>query len=197
MNEQPPPLKRCAIYSRSSEEKDYRDPFDSVRAQFMACDGFIDSQVGPEIVRTDAVSGGYGTIENLPRPGSCRQAIAATSGLVRPPDGNENLPRELLTDLCKNLIAWDRFHFAGTQRFKSSLGNSSPFPVNFGVWRIESAEQGVYDERALYRFWLHPVRQEFVAGEPEPHKLVSRCPVLHTQYRLSPVAVWHIHDHSG
>lgn len=40
-----PPIKRCAIYSRSSVEKDNRDPFDSVSAQFMACAEFIGSQV--------------------------------------------------------------------------------------------------------------------------------------------------------
>lgn len=39
------PIKRCAIYSRSSVEKDSRDPFDSVSAQFMACAEFIGSQV--------------------------------------------------------------------------------------------------------------------------------------------------------
>lgn len=39
------PVKRCAIYSRSSVEKDNRDPFDSVSAQFMACAEFIGSQV--------------------------------------------------------------------------------------------------------------------------------------------------------
>lgn len=39
-------IKRCAIYSRSSVEKDNRDPFDSVSAQFMACAEFIGSQVG-------------------------------------------------------------------------------------------------------------------------------------------------------
>lgn len=41
-----PSIKRCAIYSRSSVEKDNRDPFDSVSAQFMACADFIGSQVG-------------------------------------------------------------------------------------------------------------------------------------------------------
>lgn len=41
-----PSIKRCAIYSRSSVEKDSRDPFDSVSAQFMACAEFIGSQVG-------------------------------------------------------------------------------------------------------------------------------------------------------
>lgn len=40
-----PTIKRCAIYSRSSVEKDNRDPFDSVSAQFMACAEFIGSQV--------------------------------------------------------------------------------------------------------------------------------------------------------
>ncbi|MCP3908137.1 MAG: recombinase family protein [Oceanicoccus sp.] len=40
------PIKRCAIYSRSSVEKDNRDSFDSVSAQFMACAEFIGSQVG-------------------------------------------------------------------------------------------------------------------------------------------------------
>lgn len=40
-----PPIKRCAIYSRSSVEKDNRDPFDSVNAQFMACAEFIGSQI--------------------------------------------------------------------------------------------------------------------------------------------------------
>ncbi|WP_230208769.1 recombinase family protein [Solemya velum gill symbiont] len=40
------PIKRCAIYSRSSVEKDSRDPFDSVSAQFMACADFVGSQVG-------------------------------------------------------------------------------------------------------------------------------------------------------
>jgi site-specific DNA recombinase len=40
------PFKRCAIYSRSSVEKDNRDPFDSVRAQFTACAEFIGPQVG-------------------------------------------------------------------------------------------------------------------------------------------------------
>lgn len=40
-----PSVKRCAIYSRSSVEKDNRDPFDSVSAQFMACAEFIGSQV--------------------------------------------------------------------------------------------------------------------------------------------------------
>lgn len=39
-------IKHCAIYSRSSVEKDSRDPFDSVGAQFMACAEFIGSQVG-------------------------------------------------------------------------------------------------------------------------------------------------------
>jgi len=39
-------LKRCAIYSRSSVEKNNRDLFDSVSAQFMACADFIGSQVG-------------------------------------------------------------------------------------------------------------------------------------------------------
>jgi len=39
-------LKRCAIYSRSSVEKNNREPFDSVSAQFMACAEFIASQVG-------------------------------------------------------------------------------------------------------------------------------------------------------
>ena len=39
-------IKRCAIYSRSSVEKNSRDPFDSVSAQFMACAEFIGSQVG-------------------------------------------------------------------------------------------------------------------------------------------------------
>jgi DNA invertase Pin-like site-specific DNA recombinase len=39
-------VKRCAIYSPSSVEKDNRDPFDSVSAQFMACAEFIGSQVG-------------------------------------------------------------------------------------------------------------------------------------------------------
>ncbi len=38
-------IKRCAIYSRSSVEKDNRYPFDSVSAQFMACAEFIGSQV--------------------------------------------------------------------------------------------------------------------------------------------------------
>lgn len=41
----PPTTKRCAIYSRSSVEKNNRDPFDSVSAQFMACAEFIGSQV--------------------------------------------------------------------------------------------------------------------------------------------------------
>jgi hypothetical protein len=40
-----PQVKRCAIYSRSSVEKDNRDPFDSVSSQFMACAEFIGSQV--------------------------------------------------------------------------------------------------------------------------------------------------------
>jgi len=40
-----PPNKRCAIYSRSSVEKDKRDPFDSVSARFMVCAEFIGSQV--------------------------------------------------------------------------------------------------------------------------------------------------------
>lgn len=40
-----PPIKRCAIYSRSFVEKDNRDPFDSVNAQFLACAEFIGSQV--------------------------------------------------------------------------------------------------------------------------------------------------------
>ncbi len=44
MSEQPP-IQRCTIYSRSSVEKDNRDPFDSVNAQFMACAEFIGSQV--------------------------------------------------------------------------------------------------------------------------------------------------------
>ena len=39
-------LKRCAIYSRSSVEKNNRDLFDSVSAQFMACADFIGSHVG-------------------------------------------------------------------------------------------------------------------------------------------------------
>lgn len=42
----PPTTKRCAIYSRSSVERDNRDHFDSVSAQFMACAEFIGSQVG-------------------------------------------------------------------------------------------------------------------------------------------------------
>ena len=46
MDIQQPSIKRCAIYSRSSVEKDNRDPFDSVSAQFMACADFIGSQVG-------------------------------------------------------------------------------------------------------------------------------------------------------
>lgn len=45
-NNEQPTIKRCAIYSRSSVEKDNRDPFDSVSAQFMACAEFIGSQVG-------------------------------------------------------------------------------------------------------------------------------------------------------
>lgn len=45
-NNEQPAIKRCAIYSRSSVEKDNRDPFDSVSAQFMACAGFIGSQAG-------------------------------------------------------------------------------------------------------------------------------------------------------
>lgn len=40
-----PPIKRCAIYSRSSVEKDNRAPFDSISAKFMACAEFIGSQV--------------------------------------------------------------------------------------------------------------------------------------------------------
>lgn len=40
-----PPIKRCTTYSRSSVEKDNRDPFDSFSAQFMACAEFIGSQV--------------------------------------------------------------------------------------------------------------------------------------------------------
>jgi hypothetical protein len=43
---EPLPIKRCAIYSRSSVKKGNRDPFDSVSAQFMACAEFIGSQVG-------------------------------------------------------------------------------------------------------------------------------------------------------
>ena len=39
-------IKRCVIYSRSSIEKDIRDPFDSVSAQFMACAEFIGSEAG-------------------------------------------------------------------------------------------------------------------------------------------------------
>ena len=38
--------KRCAIYSRSSVEKNDQDPFDSVNAQFMACAEYIGSQIG-------------------------------------------------------------------------------------------------------------------------------------------------------
>ncbi len=38
-------IKRCAIYSRSSAEKDNLDPFDSVSVQFMECAEFIGSQV--------------------------------------------------------------------------------------------------------------------------------------------------------
>lgn len=45
-NNEKPAIKRCAIYSRSSVEKDSRDPFDSVSAQFMTCAEFIGSQVG-------------------------------------------------------------------------------------------------------------------------------------------------------
>ncbi len=45
-NNEQPAIKRCAIYSRSSVEKNSNDPFDSVSAQFMACAEFIGSQVG-------------------------------------------------------------------------------------------------------------------------------------------------------
>ena len=45
---EPLPIKRGDIYSRSSIEKDKRDPFDSVSALFMACAEFIGSQVGKD-----------------------------------------------------------------------------------------------------------------------------------------------------
>ena len=45
-NNEQPAIKRCAIYSRSSVEKNSHDPFDSVSALFMACAEFIGSQVG-------------------------------------------------------------------------------------------------------------------------------------------------------
>jgi len=50
-----PPIKRCAIYSRSSVEKDNRDPFDSVNAQFMACAEFIGSQVSRNWILVSAL----------------------------------------------------------------------------------------------------------------------------------------------
>ncbi len=37
-------IKRYAIYSRSSVEKDSRNPFDSASAQFMVCAEFIGFQ---------------------------------------------------------------------------------------------------------------------------------------------------------
>ena len=45
-NEEKSTIKRFAIYSRSSVEKDSRDAFDAVSAQFMACAEFIGPQVG-------------------------------------------------------------------------------------------------------------------------------------------------------
>ena len=44
-NKEQSTIKRCAIYSRSSVEKDNRDHFDTISAQFMACAEFIGSQV--------------------------------------------------------------------------------------------------------------------------------------------------------
>ncbi len=55
MDIQQPSIKRCAIYSRSSVEKNNRDPFDSVSAQFMACAEFIGSQVGKGWLLVDTI----------------------------------------------------------------------------------------------------------------------------------------------
>jgi DNA invertase Pin-like site-specific DNA recombinase len=65
-----PNLKRCAIYSRSSVEKDNRAPFDSASAQFMACAEFIGSQVGQNwrLVDTIYEDRGYSG-SHLRRPG--------------------------------------------------------------------------------------------------------------------------------
>lgn len=60
-------LKRCAIYSRSSVEKDNRDQFDSVSAQFMACAEYIGSQVGQgwRLVNTIYEDRGYSGSQGL------------------------------------------------------------------------------------------------------------------------------------
>ena len=54
-NNEQPVIKRCVIYSLSSVEKDRRDPFDSVSAQFMDCAEFIGSQVGEGLRLVDTI----------------------------------------------------------------------------------------------------------------------------------------------
>jgi DNA invertase Pin-like site-specific DNA recombinase len=42
----PPPIQRCAVYTRMSFDGSEEDKFDSINAQFIACHDFIASQIG-------------------------------------------------------------------------------------------------------------------------------------------------------